>query len=463
MSRLLPLLILLGCEGPTVGQSQDRSSKALPAAGTHPFLELGRLGADAKSHKYDGAEIIDPDYGVVAGKLGLVVFRLDGAEEIYLHEADDIESPLSGDNVTYDSSTDLVWMALSGLMGDLDGVAQFDVSEPTAPVLLDSFLHKRQVRSVSANGGILLAGTTESAYILDAAGTLQSTIVLDVSHGVGVYGDRAAIASGSELLLYDLSDLSEPKLLDQVQMTADGWDVDFDGTRVAVALGSSGVATYRVAGDVLSESGVLNFPHSTFDLAMDGHDLWIAGWSGVWLADIRADPFLLGESPTVGFAMGIGAGYGRAIVGEIDVLRTLQRVPGAGGAEITIPEALQFPAGIESTESLEIRNDGMLPMEVTFQCDGCAVSTDQIEIAPSTRARVEVSTSDPEGSRLTWRSSDPSEPKGTVDLLLADDIVGQPHPEFSSTWFRWPADRLKTIDQSALLGRVTYLYYFKDT
>ena len=271
------------------------------------------------------------------------------------------------------------------------------------------------------------------------------------------------LSSGSQLLLFDVADPSAPTLLDELPLPADGWDVDFDGERLAVALGSEGVLVADVVEDTLVEVGRLHPPRSCFDLDLDGTDLWVACWSGAWLADVRGEPVLLGESPAVGQAMGIGAGYGRAMVGEIGNARMLQRIPGAGGAELTVTEQLWFPVDSEAARSLQVRNDGLLPLEVQLKCDGCTLDTEVLELAPGTRAEVEVVTSNPEDATLTWRSGDPSEPKGRVTLSVADEVVGLAHPDFDLEWFAWPEDRLKSVDQEDLKGRVTYLYYFKDT
>jgi hypothetical protein len=464
MRRLLPLWTLLACQAPIdVGTSQP-SQRGLAATGTHPFKQLGTLHPNATGHQFDNFAVLDTEYAASMGEQGLRVIGLDDAADLFQYEEDDAEDRLSGTVLSHDPTTQTLWAGLTTDLGILDGVARFDISTPTHPVLLSTHMESRDVEAISADDGLVLIGTSTDAHLLDTEATLLSSISLPGSFGAALMGNRALIASDSELLLFDVSDPTQPTELDRLPLVSRGWVVAYDGERIAVVLGSAGVGLYRADEDQLEKTGHISLPSSTFDVAFDGDALWIAAFTGAWLVDVHGpNPVILGESPSTSHAIGIGAGYGRAVVGELEYARVLGGIPSGGGPEISITETLLFPEGGPVSQEIRIRNDGKFSGVVKFDCDGCTVSDRRIELPPASQTTVDVTAETPSEASLRWWTNDPDEPRGNVTLAVADPVVGNPHPDFSSEVFKWPGDTLFPVDQTVMLGKVTFLNFFKDT
>ena len=67
---------------------------------------------------------------------------------------------------------------------------------------------------------------------------------------------------------------------DEFEMDIRGWDLDFDGNRVAVCQGSSGVQLFAIIDDRFMRTQHVDFPMTTYGVALDGDRLWAAAWSG---------------------------------------------------------------------------------------------------------------------------------------------------------------------------------------
>ena len=457
MSRLphiAALSLLASCASST--GPDGRKPPEVETIGQHPFGDLGHVAAEIDGdHRYFGVSMIDADYGVAVGKNGMHIIELDGAREVSSVDTDTL-----GYRVDYDPSLQIAWMGepkkarlVKYDLSDLDNMVA--MADYEGPLELTEHL--------SAFEGRVLVGTEGKALLIDADMQLLATFETESSHGVGLYQDRAVIASVDTLMLWDVSKPTDPVLIDEQSLPDQGWDVAFDGARVAVSMGSSGIELFT-AGDSLVPLGHLSLPRSNYDLAIDGDDLWIAGWSGTWLADLSADPpVLLAEDPALAYSWTIDAGWGRALVGEFDIAHVLERLPG-GGPEVTVTDTVMIAAEGPQWESFEVRNDGRDDLQLVFEPRGSLTSVLELTLAPGGRQQVDVVLTGPvEKASLKWSSNDPDEPVGVVELLAADDVVGLPHPAFESTVFTYPSEDQAPITQADFLGKVTFLNFFRTT
>ena len=426
-------------------------------SGSHPFSDGGHIAAENDGeHRYFGTAMIDADHALVSGNIGILVMALDTVTELSL--GDDTRQ---GYRVAYDPDRQIAWMGKA----KEPVLIQFDASDLHAVVMVEDYHDEVGLTEhLSAEQGRVLVGTEGRAVLVDADTGLTAKFDTGSSYGVGMVGDRAIIADGNLIGLWDLSDPTAPSLIDQIEAGDLGWDVAFDGTRAAVSLGSSGVDIFEVTDDVLSLTTHFDLPRSNYDVAMDGDHLWIAGWSGTWIADLAADPpALLGEDPALALSWTLTAGWGRALVGEFDIAHVLEQRDG-GGPEISVTEEVLFPVDGPRWMSFEIRNDGLSTLKAALEPVGCLTSTLEVAPEPGEREVLEVVLTGPIGeASLTWYSNDPDEGTGHVDMIEANDIIGLPHPPFEESAFTWPVEDLGPVTQEDFLGKVTFLNYFRHT
>ena len=128
-----------------------------------------------------------------------------------------------------------------------------DVSSPATPVQIGEYLLPDGVSSIDVDGDIVYIGTQlHGVRILqhDGAGGLDEiasiSVPLSEITGVSIDGDRLHVSAGvfSGLLIYDVSDPSDPQLLQQHNTTGDAVSVDAGHGVVALAEGGSGVSTF---------------------------------------------------------------------------------------------------------------------------------------------------------------------------------------------------------------------------
>ena len=106
---------------------------------------------------------------------------------------------------------------------------------------------------MDASGDYLYVGTQVNGVRVlqnDGAGNLEEVASIDVSlasvTGVSVDGDRLHVSGGvySGLLIYDISDPADPKLVDQYNTDGEATGVDAANGVIAMAEGRSGASTF---------------------------------------------------------------------------------------------------------------------------------------------------------------------------------------------------------------------------
>ena len=176
--------------------------------------------------------------------------------------------------------------AYSGYVNDTD-LLVIDVSNPAAPATVGSpYVLPGGAIDIAVSGTTVFVGTQlHGVRILqnDGVGNLSEIADIAVSPavptGVSVDGDLLYISAGvfSGLLVYDVSDPTDPQFVEQHNTSGDAEDVDADGGVIAMAEGGSGVSSFGcdlaasnqppvtvgVIGNQNSNEGTTIFPLST--------------------------------------------------------------------------------------------------------------------------------------------------------------------------------------------------------
>jgi hypothetical protein len=175
----------------------------------------------------------------------------------------------------------------SGYVNDTD-LLVINVSNPAVPVVVGSpYVLPYGTLDIAASGNTVFVGTDVLGGVRilhnDGAGNLSEIADIDVGPaivtGVSVDGDFLYISAGvfSGLLVYDVSDPSNPQFVEQHNTAGDGEAVDAAAGVIAMAEGNSGASifgcdlaasnrppvTVGVIGDQSDPEGETIFPLST--------------------------------------------------------------------------------------------------------------------------------------------------------------------------------------------------------
>lgn len=457
---LCSFLALVGCAdgdafAPVPQPTADAPDPIEPSGG-HPFEVLGSLSAP-DTHTYNAVEWLDARYAMTTGSEGGLQI-VDTVEMVVVAET----GGEPGADAAYDATNQTAWLAID----KASAVARFDLSDPTLPVASGSVggLPAADNVALAADGGLVLLGTSDDALLITETFEVVALLEAELSFGVALKNGRALVADGAELVLWDVTTPHDPVVLDAITLQGEGRSLAFDGSRVAAALGCSGVEVLDVIDDQLVSTAHIDLPDCTFEVTLDGDQLWIAAWSAVWLARLdEAVPVVLGAHPTAGSAVDVAVRDGVAAIGELDSFELVAQVSSVGGPEVTIPDKLFYPAS-GGSQVVELRNDGADLLDLRLTSEVYGLSGDSFLLEPGTSRTLTLT---PPGtvvaSSIAWSSSDPDEPAGVLEILLADDSVGEPQPPFTARAFTWPDHTLAPISYDMLEGQVVYLAFFRPS
>ncbi|MCB9760339.1 MAG: hypothetical protein H6739_10925 [Alphaproteobacteria bacterium] len=395
------------------------------------------------------AEVVDADWGLVTGVGGVGVISMADAALVT-----QVDGPTRGYRLAVDG--DAAWVTTREA-----GIWRLDLSA-LPDLVLDREVPTPEswTEDIAADGGrVLVAAQEAGALVMDGEGRALSTLPVDeTALAVALVGDRALVADGAALALWDLTDPSAPVALDRAALPGEGRDLAFDGTTVAVAMGGSGVAVFEVQGDGLRERGLVEAPGSPFSVALDDRRLWVATWQQVVLASLAEEPpLVLGHEAPVQAAMGVGARDGVALVADWLGSTVMRAEPGLIGAEVDLPASVRVDPAHGG--AIAARNPGGVTLQVAFEAEGLTLEPATLALAPGERAVVTV-TATSGTPRLKWSSNDPDEPEGAIEVLTEGVAVGEPHPALSLPCFQLPDVTLETCDLAAHRGEVVFMAYF---
>jgi hypothetical protein len=314
------------------------------------------------------------------------------------------------------------------------------------------------------DGRVIVGWHGNGARLYDPGANLLGTLPATDAFAVGLHGNRAVISDAEELVLWDVTDPRFAIELSRVALPGEGRDIEFDGSRVAVAMGGAGVGVWDVQDDTLVARGSMIVPGAGLAVALDDDEVWVGSWQHTVLLRLTDDGLVtMGHEAPRFSAMGVSASGGTALVADWHGHMTLQRERDVASPELIVNEDLYFGAG-DATQNVRVENHGPLPLEWAFGevPDGFSVSEAAVTVAPG---GVEVITVEgPETldyrAALPWSSNDPDESSGEIALAPPDRGVGAAHPDFSLQGFTWPDRDTSEYTLSAYEGKVVVLAYF---
>jgi len=419
-----------------------------------PIQTLGATETQWAWETLDAAQISE-DRALVVANNGFVVVDID-TFEITLEVADH-----NGFHVEWDPSIQTAWVTTK-----VNEMWKVDVSVPDEATIV------RRAQPWSAgsedldceNGRVLVSAHDDGAWLLDRDLETLAVFPATWAVGAGLVDGRAVITDADEVVLIDWSDPTDPIELDRLGLGVTGWDLDFDGTHVAVAQGADGVAILAVVDDALVLRGELPSPGGVYGVSLDGDYLWASAWSQIMLTWLGGDePVMVGHEPSAESAMALGAlSGGRVLVAEWKKLTLMERTDGVAGAEVDLSSELWWPVEQAGSQSTSVLNGGAEDLSLAFgETEGWTVDPAALTLGPGERQTLRLSPDGtPTDALLPWTSNDPDEPSGTLALTLADTTLGQPHPDFSLESYTPPNQTQSVLTQDDLLGRIAYIAWF---
>ena len=439
-----------GDGGPGSGYTRGDPITVVTSAG-----EAG--GMDVDLIEWVEATVVGSDHVVLSGQGGAQLYSLADGSAV---------GPLLTVPRTFRSAADGVEVVFGGREAALYPVSFADPSNPERLPPIPEPPGLRFYEDVAYSAGrVLLGAHGDGGILLARTGTHLATLPATDAYGTGLAGDRAVLTDLDELILFDISDPRNPLELDRVPLGGEGRDIDFNGDRIAVALGGRGVEVWDVEADVLVSRGSTMLPGAALDVTIDGDEVWVGAWDASALLRITADGLVvLGLEEPRFSAMAVGARNGRAVVADWYGMQLLERSWDVSGPELDLPDAVRFwePGG---TVGVDIRNWGPDRLRVEFDASdvGHGVSPETVRVDPGGVERVRItapSTLPTVPVSLPWTSNDPDEPSGVLSLAPADQGVGTVHADFTLQGFVWPDPTLRNFTLSEQRGKVVLLAYF---
>lgn len=462
------LLVALGCKPPQHYYLTDDSET--PVGDSTPSVDTGD-GTNPLTHgdpittyettsgdfaEWMDAEVLEDGRTVLIGVTGLAIVDTETGEALRLPEG-------HGDGRAYRLAVDndIVYMASRA-----DSIRRVDISGDD-PVFMDNGPGTQPTtgyhEDISAEGGIvLLGGLDEGLKVLDDTLQTLATVEATSAFGVKKFGDRGLYTDADELVLLDLTDPTNPVELDRLTTAGTGRDIDVEGTRVAVAMGGSGVEIFRLEDDKLLSRGTLTLPGSAFGVDVDGDWAWIAAWETVGLAWLGAGgPVMVGHEDPVQSAMGLGARDGVAVIGDWMNITYMKRAGDFMGPEVHDPGPILYQQGATDPLPVLYTNYGAetLEMELSIGSDW-SLSETSLTIEPGASELVTATPGATQTMRIDWTSNDPDEATGHTNLDTATTGVGTTHPDFSLLGFTPPETATDTYSLSDYAGTNVFIAYF---
>ena len=468
------LLLLFACNGPDspavgledsaapIDTNTDTDTRSNPTG-----LALGdpitTLGADFELpsvYEWVDVVLLDENTALLGGVSGYAIFDIDKAEVIKAWW----DTRLFSVEVDLDNGL----AVLGGRIGSPMVIDISDPRNPGEPVRGSGDLDDGTAyEDIAIDDGLIAVGWQESGvrFFSTALLELGSFPGNDV-FAVALVGDRALITDERELILLDISDPTAPTELTRTTLPGEGRDIDISGSRVAVAMGGIGVMVLTLEDDVLTTVGQLTPTGSAQAVSMDGDYLWIASWDVVALAYIgEGGPVMLGHEEPNQSAIGIAAGFGRAVIGDWASATVMELTEGVGGPELVIPREIWFTEN-GTDQDIRLSNNGLFTLELTFEpaSDGFSVEEQALTLEPGESYRLTITP--PENPKqpgvLPWSSNDPDEPSGELILNWANLGVGSEHPDFTFQGFDLPDTTLTSTTLSDHRDKAVYLIFWAE-
>ncbi len=351
-------------------------------------------------------------------------------------------------------------------------VALVDISDRDRPELLDSLETDLSLEEpvlsgddlwVAAHDDGLLHFSVAGDSIEQAGGRADLGNVSRVT----TFGDGVAIGTfdGSVIVLDDdLQTLAQVDLGSPVQAL-----LEIADQRIAVALGSEGLAILDADGGILSRLDTHGIALRLDHIAQG--QILVANWSDLRVYDVTGEAPVLRAVDAVFEAgsrprhLAAGASGDLVVTGEWEGVHVLRHLPDVDSPELTPSTLLVKVAadGEEQETTLTVTNEGRLALEVTDidAPSGWHADPTSLALEPGESADVsllyEGSTTTANGT-LELHSNDPDERPSEVELQVGSNrvFVGDEAPDFSYLGLNTG----ETHTLSDQFGKVVLLSYF---
>lgn len=424
-----------------------------------PILEVGAEvdpnGGRPITYEWTDAAVVSESVGIVTGQGGYGIIDLSTGELVrQVNTRRMLRVATDGDTAVLASRTDglLLVDVRPGL--DTDGYIPFE-----AP-LLDGH-HE----TVDIEGDRVLIGwRTHGGVLTDLTGRELGRLPADDAFAVGLQGSRAVLTDARDLVLFDITDPAAPVELDRAEMVGEGRDIGWDSTHLAVGMGGLGTSIWSTEGDRLTHRGDVRTPGTALSVDVDGQFAWIGAWRTVGLVDLTVDPpTVVGHQDTYFSAIGLGAGHGKALVGDWFASVVLEGVPGVAGPELVAPLPLFFDPDGGATQPVVFENAGPFDLDVTLSgASGYVPARESVTVPAQSTAQVSVTAPDgrPPVAELAWTSTDADEPSGSLAVGPADQGIGTEHEAMALPGFELPSGDERIYDLAEMRGKVVVLCYW---
>lgn len=326
------------------------------------------------------------------------------------------------------------------------GVSIYDISTPGRAELRDRFeLSRRSVRDIEVIGDRLLIhhfdqglwtaaigpdGGLSTLVDTGVAGNARISAELAGGRIASLFGDVEG--TGAQLRLFDL----EFNELDRLALDGPplGLSADFDGDRVAVALGSAGVALVDVGSDSLARGRRLAPPGVATHAIVDGDLAFAITLSGAFaweLGSAGGEPRLFGFGPSGvpgperagNMLHGVLADDGSLVTSDWLAVERWAVDRGGEVLDLDVPRGVYVQP--EGPVRWRLRNPGPVPLRAQMRLDRHELGS--VELGPGELFELELGG---ERRRELWPAD---EPVARVYLRVYDASLGEQAEPLSSS------------------------------
>ena len=426
-----------------------------PISFTATYPQTSGGGGPGIMYEWMDAAIYDSQYAILTGVSGIgVVARSDG--EI-LYEAPNV-------NRTYRVDTDGETIIVGSRT---DRVSFWQMPSPPELSLVYQIQPDGTHEDVAVDDGVVaITWRDQGLKLYQSDGTLLTTVSAEDAFAVDIFEDRLVYSDKEELVLLDISTPSSPQELHRIDLIAEGRDIAWNGTHIAVGMGGNGVATFTVTDDTIAEHDDFLFDGTALSLAIDGEYLWTATWNSVWLSWIGDTQVVhLGQETPEFSAMGLDAEGGQAIIADWYQSTVLTQNEGLWGPEVTLPVEQFFSNDFGDTQVIPVPNYSSQSLTVNFTAPpdfSLNETSFTVDAGKTEYLRVTSSSSPWHQMALEWTSNDPDEASGMVLLKTADSGVGSAHANFDLPIITADDGLIGNGRLSDYQGKVLFLAWWSD-
>ncbi len=343
------------------------------------------------------------------------------------------------------------------------GVMRWDLSTDPPTVLPELRPWSGWHGDVAAAGGRgLVAAGSDGAWLLDGAyGETLARLDDGDAMAVALSDTLAVTSDGTTLRVYSIEDPTNPVLQSTLELTGHTADLALQGTHLAAAAGAAGVHLIDVTDGVLVHRDTWSTSAAAYGVAVDGDRIWGAAWDSVVMGTWGPDgPVRLGEEAAAGYALGVDARAGTAVVADWNLVSVLQPNPDRTGPELRMDTSVALHTGAALPLLAENAGHSLLEVDLVGP-DGLALSASSLSLCPGEVAAVVLTPEDDFlGGTIGVQSTDPDEAEATIQLSMNAGGLGTTHPDIVLGAYDPSTDTTGVWSLADHAGELIYIGWF---